>query len=64
MTDDEREQLDARLLAIHKRVEWITSEEARSVWMNGLAARGILDPIRTSLLDETESILDRLSGKN
>lgn len=58
----DRDRLEARLLAIHKRVQWIANEEARSVWINGWAAQGGLDPERTRLLDEAESILDQLSG--
>lgn len=56
------EQLNARLLQIQKRLEWISDEEARSAWVKGVAAKGHFEAERDRLLDETDSILDRLRG--
>ena len=64
MIDAEREALLlARLDQIHKRVQWMADEEARSAWVNGQAAQGMLWPAKLKLLDETDRILDELQGK-
>jgi len=60
MTEEEKAQLEMRLSHIHKRVQWIANEEARSVWVQGFAARGGLMPEKIKLLDETDSVLDKL----
>lgn len=62
MTPEAEARLMARLAAIHKRVEWMANEEARSVWVRGLAARGVHLKEKEQLLEETEKLLDRLRG--
>lgn len=64
MTEEEKQLLDNRLTSIHKRVQWIADEEARSAWVNGDAARGAYVKEKLALLDETDRILDRLEGKD
>ena len=56
------EELNARLDAIHARLQWISDAEARAAWVNGLAARGILDTERERLIQETERVLDDLQA--
>ena len=56
------QQLNERLTAIHKRLQWIADEEARSAWVNGLAARGVFELERDRLIEETEQILDKLTA--
>lgn len=60
MTEEQRQQLEKRLIDIHNRVQWIADEEARSVWVRGFAARGGFEPHRDNLLDEADKIIDRL----
>jgi hypothetical protein len=63
--DEERErQLKHRLQSIHQRVQWMANEEARFVWVKGLAARGSHLIEKERLLDETDRILDELEGRN
>ena len=64
MTEEERAQLEVRLSHIHRRVQWIADEEARSAWVQGFAARGGLMPEKIKLLDETDSILDKLMAES
>ncbi len=66
MADEEREKaeaaLNARLDAIAQRLEWISNSEARSAWVQGLAARGLHEPERDQLIKETEDVLDKLQA--
>jgi hypothetical protein len=64
MSERDREAvLNARLDQIHKRVQWMADEEARSAWVNGVAAQGGFWPKKLKLLDETDRILDELEGR-
>jgi len=63
MTDQEK-ILWERLAAIHKRVQWMADEEARSAWVNGQASRGALMPAKMELINEAEKILDRIEAMN
>jgi hypothetical protein len=58
------DKLAARLLAIHRRMEWIADEEARSAWVRGLAAQGHFLDEKERLIDETDRILDDLMKKH
>lgn len=54
------DRLNERLLSIHKRLQRIADEEARSAWMKGVAASGAYAEEKVKLIDEAEKILDRL----
>lgn len=59
--DKEREQrLMARLAAIHKRVQWMADEEARSAWVNGPAAQGHFLDEKERLIEEADRVLNEL----
>lgn len=58
------EALHARLKSLHKRLQWIADEEARSAWVNGLAAGGLHEEERDSLLEKVERALDELEAMN
>ena len=63
MIEDEK-LLWARLKRIGERMSWIANEEARSAWVDGLAARGMFQPERDRLIEEVEKILDKLQFPN
>jgi len=63
MTDQEKILWD-RLADIHRRVQWMADEEARSAWVNGLAAQGALMPQKMELIDEAEKVLGRIEAMN
>jgi hypothetical protein len=55
----ERELLDA-LGRLHRRINRLADEEARSAWVSGWAARGNLLPLKAKLIQQAEEILDQL----
>ena len=55
MTDEE---LEARLLAIHRRLQQISEAEAASIWVRGISASGIHEPERDRLIAETERLIE------
>ena len=61
MTDQEKALWD-RLGQIHGRVQWMADEEARSAWVGGEAARGVLMPEKMKLIEEAEQVLDRIEA--
>jgi hypothetical protein len=64
MTENDREKwLMERLSSIHKRVQWIANEEARSAWFKGVAARGGYLERKERLIEDAERILAELSKK-
>ena len=62
MNHSDREAIDQMLRTIHDRVQWIADVEARSAWVNGIAANGALLPEKIRLLEQAERILDRLQA--
>jgi predicted nucleotide-binding protein (sugar kinase/HSP70/actin superfamily) len=52
--------LEARLLQIHKRLQWIADTEARAAWVAGYGARGEFEDERDQLLKQAEEILTKL----
>lgn len=61
-TDEERDRwLNARLTAIHQRIQWIANEEVRSALVGGHAARGYFTKEKLDLLDQSEEVLDELN---
>ena len=61
--DEERQQhLLERLSAIHKKVQWMADEEARSAWVRGFVTPGVHNDAKEHLLGEAERILDELEG--
>lgn len=55
------EQIVERLKHIHDRIAWIADQEARSAWVKGWAADGHLDPERQRLIEEADTILEKLT---
>lgn len=62
MDEEQKDRLLQRLTAIHQRIQWMADEEARSAWVNGLAAQGIYFEEKERLLEEAESILNQIQG--
>jgi hypothetical protein len=52
--------LEARLLEIHKRLQWIADTEARAAWVAGYGARGEFEDERDLLLQQAEDIVTKL----
>jgi hypothetical protein len=64
VTNDERKKrLEARLLSIHKRMQWIADTEMRAAWLNGAAARGEYLNEKERLIEETDRVVDELTSK-
>lgn len=61
MTDEEKQLWD-RIAAIHRRVQWMADEEARSAWVSGPAAQGSLLLTKDKLISEAEALLDRIEA--
>ena len=60
MTDEE--VLEARLLAIHRSLQWIADKEARAVWVAGYGAGGEFEDRRDYLLQQAEETLAKLEA--
>ena len=59
MTED---QLNARLDALHQRLQWITDTEARQVWIGGYGAHGEVQAERDKIIFAAEATLDALQA--
>lgn len=57
---DQYELLEARLLVLHDRLQWIADEEARAAWVRGYGAAGEFQEEREKNIAEAEEILERL----
>jgi hypothetical protein len=57
MPRSREEQLEERLLAIHKRLAWIANKEERAAWIQGYGAQG-----QFGILDELSSHSPRRVG--
>jgi hypothetical protein len=61
MIDQEKALWD-RLGQIHRRVQWMADEEARSAWVGGEASRGTLMTKKMRLIEEAEQVLDKIEA--
>jgi hypothetical protein len=57
------EEIERRLLQIHKRVQWMANTEARAAWLRTYGARGEFWNEKKKLLDETDRLFDELEGE-
>ena len=62
MVENREKRMEKRLLAIHKRVQWISNREERAAWIGGYGAQGQFEQEREKLLSKAEQILDELSA--
>jgi len=58
MADSDGERFRAEIARLHKRLEWISEEEARSAMVRGVAAQGHFQPERDRIIKRTDEILD------
>ena len=58
MADADDERSRAEIERLHKRLEWISEEEARSAMVGGAAAQGQFQPERDRIIKRTDEILD------
>lgn len=56
---DEIERINKRLGTLSQRLQELAELEARAAPVRGMAARGILDPERQRIIEETDTLLDR-----
>ncbi len=61
--EDDLERLEARLLSIYQRVQWIADDALRSAWVNGAAAQGEYLAEKERLLEETDILLAQLESQ-
>jgi hypothetical protein len=55
----EIERINQRLETLSQRLQEIADLEARDAPIGGIAARGVLDPERQRIIEETDALLDR-----
>ena len=60
---DERERLEARLLSIYHRVQWIADDDLRAAWVKGAAEPGEYLAEKERLLEETDLLLAQLESQ-
>jgi hypothetical protein len=53
-------ELESRLLAVHKRLQWLADQEARAAWLNGYGANGEHEAERERLISSAESLVDEM----
>ena len=58
MADANYERFRAEIERLHKRLEWISEEEARSAMVGGVAAEGRFQPERGRIIKRTDEVLD------
>ena len=58
MADANYERFRAEIERLHKRLEWISEEEARSAMVSGVAAEGRFQPERDRIIKRTDEVLD------
>ena len=58
MTDTMDQKINAEIERLHKRLEWISDEEARSTLVGGRAAQGHFQPERERIIKKTDELLD------
>ncbi len=58
MTDRTDEDFCAEIERLHKKLEWISEEEARSAQFGGIAAQGHFEPERERIIRQTDELLD------
>ncbi|WP_428929718.1 hypothetical protein [Marinibacterium sp. SX1] len=58
MADTDDEKFHAEIERLHKRLEWISEEEARSALVGGIAAQGSFQPERDRIIQRTDELLD------
>jgi hypothetical protein len=58
MADANYERFRAEIERLHKRLEWISEEEARSAMVGGVAAEGRFQPERDRIIKRTDEVLD------
>jgi hypothetical protein len=64
MVEKAREELlEARLLSVHRRMQWIADDEARTAWLKGAVSDHHFMSEKERLIEETERILDELGVK-
>lgn len=60
MTGDQEADLMARLAAIHARVGWMGSPEARSAWAQSTTGHNDLLRAKGRLVEEAERVLNQI----
>jgi hypothetical protein len=58
MANADEEKFRGEIERLHKRLEWISEEEARSSSVGGLAAQGYFQPERDRIIKRTDEVLD------
>ncbi len=54
------DRLEGKLKVIHKRIQWIADEEAKSAVVNGVVARGHFSKEKDDLITRSEKALDEI----